>query len=189
MFICPAIKHYKELWRFEDRTRSGHLKSVRPEAAIKTYSSAFAEIRSGNKIMSWKLIISTHSGRASSGMTYIRAHLRSKGHLLIPALKEIQRTRTKRLLQWHAENGKKTSSSRGRKCSPPRSSITTRTTRFMLKRPFRCILRMQKAITFLHNGLVGCPTRGWHLFIFVTKVWKLMPLLSRVCATRSCRTS
>ena len=32
------------------------------------------------------------------------AHLRLKGHLLTPALKEIQRTREKRLLQWHAEN-------------------------------------------------------------------------------------
>jgi hypothetical protein len=32
------------------------------------------------------------------------AHLRSKGLLLTPALKEIRRTRAKRLLQWHAEN-------------------------------------------------------------------------------------
>jgi len=36
---------------------------------------------------------------------HMRAHLRSKGHLLTPALKEIRRTRAKRLLQWHAENG------------------------------------------------------------------------------------
>jgi hypothetical protein len=35
----------------------------------------------------------------------MRAHLRSKGHLITPTLKEIRRTRTKRLLQWHAENG------------------------------------------------------------------------------------
>jgi len=33
------------------------------------------------------------------------AHLRSKGHLLTPALKEIRRTRAERLLQWQAENG------------------------------------------------------------------------------------
>jgi hypothetical protein len=32
------------------------------------------------------------------------AHLRSKGHLLTPAFKEIRRTRAKHLLQWHAEN-------------------------------------------------------------------------------------
>jgi hypothetical protein len=36
---------------------------------------------------------------------HMRAHLRSKGHLLTPALKEIRRTRAKSLLQWHAENG------------------------------------------------------------------------------------
>jgi len=33
------------------------------------------------------------------------AHLRSKGHLHTPVLKEIRRTRAERLLQWHAENG------------------------------------------------------------------------------------
>jgi hypothetical protein len=31
MFIRPAIKHYKEHWRAEDRARSEHLKSVRAE--------------------------------------------------------------------------------------------------------------------------------------------------------------
>ena len=36
---------------------------------------------------------------------HVRAHRRSKEHLLTPALKEIRRTRTERLLQWHAENG------------------------------------------------------------------------------------
>jgi hypothetical protein len=36
MFIFLAIKHYKELWRVEYRARSGLLKSVRVEAAIKT---------------------------------------------------------------------------------------------------------------------------------------------------------
>ena len=36
---------------------------------------------------------------------HMRAHLRSKGRLLTPALKEIWRTRAEHLLQWHAENG------------------------------------------------------------------------------------
>jgi len=36
MFIYPAIKHYNELWRVEDRAHSECLKSVRAEAAIKT---------------------------------------------------------------------------------------------------------------------------------------------------------
>ena len=40
-------------------------------------------------------------------MNYTIAHLRSKGHLLNPALKEIRRTRTKRFLQSHAKNGHK----------------------------------------------------------------------------------
>ena len=35
----------------------------------------------------------------------MKAHHRSKGHLLTPALKEIRRTRAERLLQWHAKNG------------------------------------------------------------------------------------
>jgi hypothetical protein len=38
----------------------------------------------------------------------MRAHLRTGGHLLIPALKEIRQRRAKRLLQWHAENGHET---------------------------------------------------------------------------------
>jgi hypothetical protein len=36
MFVCLAIRHYKELCWVEDRACSGHLKSVRAEAAIKT---------------------------------------------------------------------------------------------------------------------------------------------------------
>ena len=34
-FNYRAIKRYKELWGVEDRARSGRLKSVRAEAAIK----------------------------------------------------------------------------------------------------------------------------------------------------------
>jgi hypothetical protein len=34
-FVYWAIKRYKELWGVEDRARSGRLKSVRAEAAIK----------------------------------------------------------------------------------------------------------------------------------------------------------
>jgi len=36
MFTYPEIKHYKELWKVEDRAQSERLKSVRSEAAIKT---------------------------------------------------------------------------------------------------------------------------------------------------------
>ena len=86
---------------------------------------------------------------------HMRAHLRSKGHLLTPALKEIRRTRAKCLLQWHAENGHKTTSSRTRKFSPSRSSITTSMTRFMFKSPLRCVLRAQEAITLPKSWFGG----------------------------------
>jgi len=36
---------------------------------------------------------------------HMRAHLHSKGHHLTHAVKEMRRTRTERLLQWHAEDG------------------------------------------------------------------------------------
>jgi len=49
MFIYPAIKQDKEVWRVEYKTRSGHLKSVRVEATTKQYGSRFAEICSGNR--------------------------------------------------------------------------------------------------------------------------------------------
>jgi len=48
-FVYRAIKRYKELWGVEERVRSGHLKSVRAEVAIKTVRSGFAEIQSGNR--------------------------------------------------------------------------------------------------------------------------------------------
>ena len=63
MFIYVSIKHYKELWRVEDRAHSGHLKSVGLKLLSKQYGSGFTEIRSGNKIMSRKLNISTRVKR------------------------------------------------------------------------------------------------------------------------------
>ena len=72
MFIYRAIKHYKELRRVEDRARSGRLKCVRPEAAIKTVREW---IRRNplwkEKIMSRNLKISIHLSRASSGTIYV----------------------------------------------------------------------------------------------------------------------
>jgi transposase len=70
-FIYRAIKSYKELWSVEDRAQSGHLKSVRAEATIKT---VWERIRQSplwkQKIMSQELNISTQSSRASSGTIY-----------------------------------------------------------------------------------------------------------------------
>jgi transposase len=66
-----AIKRYKELWSVEDRARSGRLKSVGAEAAIKTVRE---RIRRNplwkQKIISRELKISTQSSRASSGTIY-----------------------------------------------------------------------------------------------------------------------
>jgi len=71
MFIYWAIKHYKELWGVEDRTRSGGPKSARAEAAIKTVQE---RIRQNplwkQKVMSRELNILTPSGCASSGTIY-----------------------------------------------------------------------------------------------------------------------
>jgi len=59
-FIYRAIKHYKEFWGFEDRVRSGRLKSVRDKATIKT---VWERIRRNplwkQKIISRELNIST----------------------------------------------------------------------------------------------------------------------------------
>ena len=70
-FIYRTIKRYKELWGIEYRARSGRLKSVRAEAAIKT---VLERIRRNplwkQKIMSRELNVLTQSSRASSGTIY-----------------------------------------------------------------------------------------------------------------------
>jgi hypothetical protein len=70
MFIYPAIKHYNELWRVEDRVRSERLKSVRAEAAIKTVRERIRRNPLWKHIISRKLNISNHSSRVSSGTIY-----------------------------------------------------------------------------------------------------------------------
>jgi hypothetical protein len=81
MFTCPEIKHYKELWRVEDRGHPESPKSGRAETAIKTVRE---RIRRNplwkQNIMSRKLNILTQTSRASSGTSYTlrTAHLRSK---------------------------------------------------------------------------------------------------------------
>ena len=71
LFIYPVIKHYKELWRVEDRARSECLKSARAVAAIKTIRARICwNLLWAQKIMSWKLNLLTQSSRASSGTIY-----------------------------------------------------------------------------------------------------------------------
>ena len=65
------MKHYKELWRVEDRARSERLKSVTAEAAIKTVREQIHRNPLWKqKIMSRKLNMSTQSSRASSQTIY-----------------------------------------------------------------------------------------------------------------------
>ena len=70
-FFYRAIKSYEELWGVEDRARSGRLKSVRTEAAVKTVKE---RIRLNSlwkqNIMSRELNIPTQSSSASSGIIY-----------------------------------------------------------------------------------------------------------------------
>jgi len=70
IFIYPAIKHYKELWRVEGRAHSGRLKSVRAEAAIKTIQERIHRNPLWKQLKSQKLNILTQSSHASSGMIY-----------------------------------------------------------------------------------------------------------------------
>jgi ribosomal protein S17 len=71
MFIYPAIKHCKELWRVEDRAQSGCLKNARAEATIKIVRERIHQNPLWKqKIKSQKLNILTQSSHASSGMIY-----------------------------------------------------------------------------------------------------------------------
>ena len=91
---------------------------------------------------------------------HMTAHLPSKGHTLTPALKEIRRTRASVSSSGTLRTGTKTSSSRTRKFSPSRNSITTRTTRFMLKSTLRCVLRVQEGITLPTSWFGGVSHQG-----------------------------
>ena len=73
----------------------------------------------------------------------MKAHLRSKGHLLTPALKEIQWTRAERLLQWHAENGHKNILFMDEKIFTIEEQYNNQNNKIYVKRPLRCILRVQ----------------------------------------------
>ena len=107
MFIYPAIKHYKKLWRVEDRARSGHLKSLRVETAIKTVGGADSpkSALEAEKYVPKAEHIDPIKSCLLRDDLHMRAHLRSKGHLHPPTLKEIRRTSAKRVFQWHAKNG------------------------------------------------------------------------------------
>ena len=147
----------------------------------KQYGIGFAEIRSGKRrSCPESLNISTQSSHTSSGTIYTWERTSAQRDVSL-------------LLLWRKSDGQeqsgtprtgtKTSSSRTRIFSPSRSTITTSTTRFVLKSPLRCLLRVQDAITLPTSWFGGgCPIRGWHLFIFARNVWKLMSeRIKRMC--------
>jgi len=107
MFTYWAITRYKKLWRVEDGAWSVHLSSVRAEAPIRTVQEQICrKLLRKQKIMPQELNILTQPmSRLIRNDKHMRAHGHLKGHLLTPALKEIQWTRAEHLLQWHAENG------------------------------------------------------------------------------------
>ena len=71
MFICGAMKCYKEIWTVEDRVRSGRLKSVRAEDAIRTVRERIGRFPLWKQqISSGELDTSTQSSSASSGTIY-----------------------------------------------------------------------------------------------------------------------
>jgi len=92
----------------------------------------------------------------------MRAPLRSKGHFLTPALKEIRRTKAVRLLQWHAENGHEKFLSTDEKFSTIEEQYSNQKKRVMLRSPLE--VHSEGAwmpSPFLRHGLVGgVPTGG-----------------------------
>ena len=88
--------------------------------------------------MSWELDISTQSSCASSGTIYTWQHTS-----LLLLWRRSDRHEQSFSSSGTLRMGMRTSSSLTRNFSPSRSSITTRTTRFMLKHPLRCNLRVQ----------------------------------------------
>ena len=136
MFIYRAIKPYEELWGVEDRAQSGRLKSSRAEDDIKTVRQRIRQNPLWKQnIMSRELNISTQSmSRLIRDDQHVRAHRHSKGHILTPPLKTIRRAKQSLSSIGTPRTDMKTFSSRTRKSSPSRSSTTSRTTKFMIKR-------------------------------------------------------
>jgi len=145
MFIYPAIKHYKELWRVEVKVHSGCLKRMRAEAAIKiVWEWTCQNLVWKQTIISWKLNISVQSNHASSGTIYTwegTSAQRDTSLLLLWRKSDRQDQSI-----WHAENRHENVLFTDEKIFTIEEQYNNHT-RFMLKRPLRCVLRVQEAIT------------------------------------------
>jgi len=90
-FNYRTIKLHKELWDDKDRARSGHLKGVRAEASIEKVRGADSlksALETEDNVPRAEHIDQIKSCLIRDDL-HMRVHLRSKGHLLTPALKEI----------------------------------------------------------------------------------------------------
>ena len=151
----------------------------------KVYGSGFAEIRSGNRrscsqsCTYWPNQVVPHQGRST--------------HETAPPLKgtppyssfEGDPTDKSRasppVARW--ERALKTSSSRTRYFSQSSSSVTTRTTRFILKSPLRCILRVQGCH---HASCVMVWWEGSHQGVIHLHFCKKGVKLVSECIKRTC---
>jgi len=101
----------------------------------------------------------------------MRAHLRSKGHLLTPALKEIRRTRAERLLQRHAENGQENIIFTDEKFFTIEEQYNNQNNKISAQTSLG--VHSESAgmpSPFLRHGLLGGVPSGGDIFIFARKV-------------------
>ena len=184
MFIYPAIKQYKELWRVEDRTRSGCLKSVRAEAAIKMVREQICwNPLWKQKIMSRKLNISTQSRRALSGTIYTSERTfaqrdtalllfwrKSDGQEQNVSSSGTPRTGTKNPL-----HGGENVHHRAAVWQPEQQDLCSNV-------PWGAFWGCREAITLPTSWFGGrCPIRGWHLHFCKKGVKLVSKCIKRTC--------
>ena len=111
-------------WKFHECSSVRQLNIIRNSGGLKTGSIGMAEecedwghyqnsmgMDSPKSALETKVLVPRAKNIGLIDVTphhgcclHMRVYWQSKGHLLPPALKEIQQTRTEHLLQWHAEN-------------------------------------------------------------------------------------
>ena len=172
MFIFPAIKHFKELWRVEGRVRSECLRSMRPEATI---NKVWERIQ-GNPLWKQKIMSQKRTFKPNQIM---RHHGRST-HESAPPLK---RTPPYCCFEGNPTDKSKTSSPvarRERAWKLPLHGWQTFHHPGAVQQPLQQDLCSKfpwgagwggrSSSPFLRHGLVGCPITGWHLFIYARNV-------------------
>jgi len=99
---------------------------------------------------------------------HVRVHLRSKGHLLTPALKDIIPTRAECLLQWHAENGHENILFTGDKIFTIEEQCNNHNNKIYAQTSLE--VRSEDAgrpSPFLHHGMVGGVPSGGNTSSFL----------------------